>query len=83
MMQGHRCSDADRANRDYHRQPAHQYRPNAGWLNLDLPSCELVSKEVDALIVTDLIKAQPGCESSPARLWGRFLQASEKPLVPQ
>jgi hypothetical protein len=83
MAQGHRCSDDDRGNRYNHSEPAQQNRPNGRRLILDLPSCELVSKEVDALIVADLIKAQPSRENSPARLHGRFLQASAKPLAPQ
>jgi hypothetical protein len=83
MAQGHRCSDDDRGNRHNHSQPAQQNRPNGRRLMPDLPSCELVSKEVDALIVADLIKAQPTRENTAARLQGRFLQAGEKLLAPQ
>jgi len=70
--------DADSGERTQHGQTRKEDGPTAARLVLTVPERELMAKEIDAFVVANLIKAQPGGERLFESLQRWLLHPGEK-----
>jgi hypothetical protein len=77
-MQGQGCPEADRRDHTQHGQTPKEDRPTAARLVLTVPDRELMAKEIDAFVVTNLIKAQLQRDRLSKKLERRLVQPGEK-----
>jgi hypothetical protein len=77
-VQGQGRPDADRREHTQPGQTPKEDGPTTVRIVLTVPDRELMTKEIDAFVVANLIKAQPQREPLSKKLQRRLLQPGEK-----
>ena len=71
-------ANSDRREQPHYRQNAQENWSDSPRLAVMVPRCELTAQKIDALVIANLIKPQPGCERLAYRLQRLVLQPGKK-----